>query len=311
MREIAKSLLSARTRYLLRSQYNLLREGGPLRFLTLNAMLIDNAVRRRLHQSSYQMIDALELASTRRSETVFVFGSGYSLNDISEAQWRSIAAHDTFGFTAFIYQHWVRTDFHLIRGGVEHVLQSLPFAEDFCVTLNANPLFADTTFIMQGDFRAMLANQILGRRLLRPGARVYRYKTAPEGGLPTRSLAEGVRHTNGTLCDAVNVAACLGWTNIVLAGVDLYDSRYFWLQPDETLEFDPASGLLKAGSINARGHRPDEVHNTARHGVVEMMGRWRRHLEDERGIRMSVLNPRSLLASVMPTYQFPDEGHPA
>jgi hypothetical protein len=164
---------------------------------------------------------------------------------------------------------------------------------------------------MQGDFRAMLANQILGHRLLRPGARVYRYKTAPESGLPTRSLAEGVRHTAGTLCDAVNVAACLGWTHIVLAGVDLYDSRYFWLQPDETLEFDRASGLLKAGSINTRGHRPDELHNTARNGVVEMMGQWRQHLESERGIRMSVLNPRSLLADVMPTYRFPDEGHPA
>ena len=40
---------------------------------------------------------------------------------------------------------------------------------------------------------------------------------------------EGLRHVGGTLSDAVNAAACLGWTHIVLAGVDLYDSRYFWL----------------------------------------------------------------------------------
>ena len=33
------------------------------------------------------------------------------------------------------------------------------------------------------------------------------------------------------------------------------------------------------------------------------MGRWREHLERERGIRMSVFNPKSLLASVMPVYE--------
>ena len=311
MRAAAKSLMSARARHLLRSQYNFLRERGPVQFATLNAMLLASVVRERLNRPSYRTLDEHQLVSARRSETVFIFGSGYSLNDITAEEWRQIAAHDTFGFTSFIYQHWVRTDFHLIRGGLENVLMSKPFAEDFCRTLNANPLFADTCFVMQGDYRAMFANQILGHRWLRPGARVYRYKTAPEEGLPTHSLAEGVRHTGGTLGDVVNVAACLGWSHIVLVGVDLYDSRYFWLQPDETLEFDPATGLLKAGRVNPRGHRADELHNTARNGVVEMMGQWRTHLERERGIRMSVFNPRSLLAGVMPVYQLAQEGHPA
>lgn len=305
MMDAAKRVVSARTRCALRSQYNFLRERGPLQFVKLNALLIDGAVRERLNRSAYQVLDERQLASVRRSDTVFVFGSGSSLNDITSAQWQHIAGHDTFGFTAFIYQHWVRVDYHLIRGGVENVLMSRPFAEDFCRTLNANPKFADTCFILQGEYRAMFANQILGHRWLRQGARVYRYRTAPEGGLPTSSLQEGVRHTGGTLGDAVNVAACLGWKHIVLVGVDLYDSRYFWLRPDETLEFDSVTGLLKPGTINARGHRPDEVHNTARNGVVEMMDQWRQHLERERGICMSVFNPRSLLADVMPLYRLP------
>jgi hypothetical protein len=297
--------VSTRATDALRWQYNFLRDRGPLEFVKLNALLIDGAVRERLNRSAYQTLDERQLASARRSDTVFVFGSGYSLNDITAEEWRHIAEHDTFGFTAFIYQRWVRTDYHLIRGAVENVLMSRPYARDFCRTLNANPLFAETRFIVQGEYRATFGNQILGRRWLRPGARVYRYRTAPEGPLPTRSLREGVRHTGGTLGDVVNVATCLGWTHIVLAGVDLYDSRYFWLRPDETLEFDPASGLLKPGTMNARGHRPDEIHNTARNGVVQMMERWRVHLERERGIRMSVFNPRSLLADVMPVYRTP------
>lgn len=301
-------MLSARTRYALRSQYNFLRDRGPLDFVRLNALLVDGAVRQRLNRSAYRMLDETQLRAARRSDTVFVFGSGYSLNDITPAQWQQIARHDTFGFTSFIYQQWVRVDFHLIRGGVENVLMSWPFARDFCDTVNANPRFADTCFVLQGEYRAMLANHILGRRWLRPGARVYRYATAPASALPTATLQEGLQHTGGTLGDAVNFAAVLGWTHIVLAGVDLYDSRYFWLPPDQTLEFDPVSQLLKPGRINARGHRPDELHNTARNGIVEIMDRWRRHLETERGIRLSVLNPRSLLKDVMPVYQFPTGG---
>ena len=54
----------------------------------------------------------------RRSETVFVFGSGYSLNEISDAEWQHIAAHDVFGFNAFYHQRWVPANFHLLRGGL-------------------------------------------------------------------------------------------------------------------------------------------------------------------------------------------------
>ena len=123
--------VSARTRYALRWQYNFMRERGPLELVKLNALLIEGAVRERLNRSAYQSLDEQQLMAARRSDTVFVFGSGYSLNDITPAQWQHIAGHDTFGFTSFIYQDWVKVDYHLIRGGVEHVLMSRPFALDF------------------------------------------------------------------------------------------------------------------------------------------------------------------------------------
>ena len=76
--------------------------------------------------------------------------------------------------------------------------------------------------------------------------------------------------------------------------MDLYDSRYFWLRPDETLAFDPVTELLKPGKINLAGRGPNDPHHTAaRNGVVRNMDVWRRHLEG-RGIELSVLNPRSL-----------------
>ncbi len=60
----------------------------------------------------------------------------------------------------------------------------------------------------------------------------------------------------GTLVDAVNVAYCLGWKEIVLVGIDLYDSRYYWLPPDKTLTYDPVDNRVVVGDVNSmRGNR--------------------------------------------------------
>lgn len=300
-RALWRRLLSEGTRHTLHTQARNLRERGAREFAQWQRLLLDAAVRERLQRRRYSYVGVEALRAGRRSDTVFVFGSGYSLNAITPEEWRRIAEHDTFGFTAFIYQQWVRVDYHLLRGGVEGSLRWRAYAEEFCAALNRNPRFSDTMFLMQGDYEAQFCNQVLGYGLLRPGARVYRYRTARGEGPPTADLDAGLRHVGGTLSDAVNAAACLGWRRIVLTGVDLYDSRYFWLPPDKTYELDPATGLLRPGDVNLRGLGAGDMHNTARHGVVRIMGEWRAHLA-ARGIELVVYNPRSLLTEVMPVY---------
>ena len=305
IREAAKKTLPANTRHALRAELSMLRTRGVREFTRWNALLVDAAVRERMVRRRYDAMSEQQLIATKRSDTVFIFGSGASLNDITAAEWAHIAGHDTFGFTAFIYQRWVRVGYHLIRGGIEGSLVWRAYAEDFCNSLNSNPYFDNTILIMQGEYFAMFANQLLGYRLIRPRTRIFRYQTARGEGPPTRSFAEGIRHNAGTLCDSVNVASCMGWKHIVLAGVDLYDARYYWLPPDKTYGVD-AAGLMTPVDVNHRGNRFDEVHNTARNGVVLTMGAWRDHLEREQGISLSVFNPRSLLADVMPVYRVND-----
>ena len=287
------------------SQAWVLRNRGVGHFARLNRLLIDAAIRERLSRNRYQLLTEPQLLGSRQSQTVFIFGSGASLNEIAPQTWAHIAAHDTFGFTAFIYQRWIPVRYHLLRGGIEGSLAWRAYAEDFCATLNANHHFADAILILQGEYSAMFANQILGYHLIRPNTRIFRYRTAYGGDLPTRSLSEGVRHIHGTLTDAVNIAACMGWTQIVLAGVDLYDSRYFWLPPDKTYGVDE-SGLMVPADRTYRGRSVDDRHNTAINGVVQTMAAWHEHLGRERGIQLSVLNPRSLLADVMPIYRVAD-----
>ncbi len=289
----------------LRPQLRQLRTEGPVGFLRWNSILLEAWVRYWLNRHTYEILSEAELRATRKSDRVFVFGSGYSLNDISPAEWQDFEQHDTLGLSGFIYQQWVRVDYHLIRGWVETKDGTFNWRQhttDFVNTLHANRHFQDTIFIMQGEYLAQFCNRLIGYRLLRPGSRVFRYTTARRSGPPTRSLNQGLRHMVATLCDAVNFAYCLGWQEIVLVGVDLYDSRYFWLKPDETLSFDETTGTLAAAEYNVRGLRYDQMHNTARNDIAEIMGQWR-DIFEQNNVHMSVYNPRSLLTQVMPVYQ--------
>jgi hypothetical protein len=298
----ARRLLTPHARWTLRIELEALRDRGPAYFGKWNASLTGSYVRDRRARGFYRILDDGELRATRRSDTVFIFGSGSSLNDIAAAEWAAIAAHDTFGFNHFWHQRWIRTDYHVIRGGMYGEIDVRPQAEKVAAGVKANPLYADTVFLMQDDYLGAFANYIVGRRLLPRGTRIFRYRTKGGPGLPTQSFAEGVRHSPGTLSDVVNAAYLMGWKNIVLAGVDLYDSRYFFLPPDQTLTQDKATGTIAAGKTNAfRGQRFDQPHNTLRGGVVEQMESWAKALEAD-GVHLSVYNPKSLLTSVLPLY---------
>lgn len=282
----------------------MLRADGIGKTLRYNAMLVDAWVRNHANRSHYPLLTQAEAAALRKSDTVFVFGSGASLNEITTAEWTHIARHDVFGFNAFYYQRWADVDFHLLRGGLYGELRWRGYAEEVMGEIRKSPHYRNTVFVMQEEYLAQFCNQLIGYRLLPPVRGVLKYHTdRREGTLPSRDLSDGLRHVAGTLSDAVACAYCLGWRHIVLAGVDLYDSRYFWLPPDKVPTVDRATARVTAAEANALGgNRYSDLHYTLRNGVVELMAEWRRHFAAE-GVQMTVYNPRSLLARELPVYR--------
>jgi hypothetical protein len=303
VRSIAKAMLSPRLRHLARTELNMLRDDGVRKAASYNWMLADAWARNLINRRHYPHLDQQTAAAMRRSDTVFVFGSGYSLNDITDEEWRRIAAHDTFGFNAFYHQRWIDVNFHLLRGGLYGELRWQGFAKEVVGNIARNPHFSNTVFVMQQEFLAQFTNQLIGYRLLPAAKGILRYPTnRDEGRLPSRSIAHGLRHIAGTLSDAVNCAFCLGWSQIVLVGVDLYDSRYFYLPPDQTATVDRERATVTGGPVNVLGgNKVDDRHYTLRNGVVDLMGEWQQFFATF-GVRMSIYNKRSLLAGVLPVY---------
>ncbi|MFQ5934582.1 MAG: hypothetical protein ACE5KI_08075, partial [Dehalococcoidia bacterium] len=153
------------------------------------------------------------------------------------------------------------------------------------------PLYKDSILLVQGGWRAINGNRMIGRRLLPEGARVFRFRNRPRSAYepPSPSFKAGLFHGASTLSDCVNFAYIMGWRRIVLVGVDLYDRRYFWLRDVETRDHDVA-----------RGASHEQRHNSAE-GVIRVLGAWGEVLSQE-GVQLSVYNPRSLLASVLPMF---------
>src|SRR5262249_15937731 len=111
----------------------------PLRFEAWRAF--------RREVRHYHFLSEDELRATRKSDTVFIFGSGASLNDISTDEWRAIEAHDTMGFNWFVRETIVRCDYHLMREvGPSDLHEAVwrPHLTEFFHVARSNPKFAGT-----------------------------------------------------------------------------------------------------------------------------------------------------------------------
>lgn len=247
----------------------------------------------RVASRHYRVLDPSQLLATRRSDTVFIFGSGASLNELTPEEWRTFAEHDTFGFNWFIREDWVRCDYHLIRDIADRDPEGRTTEElrEYFAILRANPHFADTIYLVQKGLRALSGNRAIALRQLPDGSRIFRFRALGGQREPSRDLRRGIARAHATLEDCVNFAYLIGWRRIVLVGVDLYDRRYFWLPPDEARLGDAARGATAA-----------DPHTQATSGQIEQLGEWTRLLRAEE-VSLEVYNPRSLLTRVMPLYR--------
>jgi hypothetical protein len=239
-------------------------------------------VRAALGARAYRTIDERGLRTTKTSDTVFVFGTGRSLLDISREEWASIAAAQTVAFSQFHLNRFVRVDYHLVN----EVHDPAAYGS----SIRANPDYRETIFVVQRGWLAHRANELIGGRHLPEGARLFRYRRSGRARdrLPTTSFRDGLAHGWNSSFDAVNFALLMGWRRIVLVGIDMYDRQHSYLPAGET--------------HHGQGDTPPE--STPFRGVekaVPLYARWRAAAA-ERGAELSVYNPRSALAAVLPVF---------
>jgi hypothetical protein len=264
---------------------------GLYQFIKYELYLLLLTVRLLYSKKYYRFVGQAELSRLIKSDTVFIFGSGYSLNAIRKSEWSEIEKHDIIGFNFHFRQRFSRVDFHILReikGGSnkqisDYAIHDLNEAMD-------HPLYKDTVLLLQNGWYAEDCNELLAKKLLKNTHRLFLYKNIRNSQVPSSDLAAGLTHGPGTITDCINFAYCLGWRKIVLVGVDLYDRRFFWLREDQDRDEDVLNNANRT-----------MIHNTVANGIIDYLSHWRKEL-NAKGIELYVHNPKSLLSEVLPVY---------
>ncbi len=256
-------------------------------------------------KKSYDVVNYGDVVASKKSDKVFIFGSGYSLNSISEEEWKHIDQFDTIGFSGSIYLDKIRQKYLLFRSWTETVEGMTDWENDTREVLDViknNKSLDDTIFFLPRNLSSLFINRIIAEKLWDKKNKIYFYYTDKLGKLPHADVRSGLVHAKGGLCSAISMAVGLGYKEIVLAGVDLYDNRYFWLPYEQTLTWSETEKKLVPGDVTARGLTVNSTHNTVNSGIIDLVQEWDRYCRENLGISMYVYNPKSLLAKVLPVY---------
>ena len=201
--------------------------------------------------------------SRRGSDTLFVLGSGASVGRLDAEDFRRIGAADSIGLNFWLLHDFV-PDFYQFevarsphrRAVFDRMLQQkraayaqVPFLykdiEHHRLDLSATPPEIVANLQVVNKVHLPLRDEAMIHRILRLWTRL---SLTERTGLPIFRRA--------SLSLAVGIGLSMGYSRIVLVGVDLNDSRYFW-------DDDPRY----AGAF---GDRPADVHGsiTTNDGMV-------------------------------------------
>ena len=253
-----------------------------------------------------KIIDVEDIKKGRRKDTIFIMGSGYSINDITKEEWQHIVdVGDTFSFNYFFRGRFVPIKYHIcgeISGAPNYGLilmnsKHKKNIKSYYDELFSNSCYKNTIYFLRYKVDFMrtprpIATWALFFLKAFENKQVYPYRivTLKDAILEPSDNIYSIIHCGATLSDAVNISYILGYKKIVLVGIDLYDRRYFWLGRNVTPEWD-----LK------RGKTYSDIHATA-DNVIKGMAVWNKYLI-KKGVRLYIYNPRSLLNKVLPVYR--------
>jgi hypothetical protein len=245
----------------------------------------------------------LDLCSVKRSDTLFVLASGSSINKISPARWDAIARHDSIGFNFWPIHPFIPNMYFMEAISTDHPHEMF---ELFCRIAHQRAQDYSWVIKVVTELRyALPARRFAGsEEFLGPW---YTLCTFPVAASTQAEFAYGLSYLRSkglfdtagcinvvfkqasTLSSLIALAIRMQYRIIVLCGVDLNDSEYFYQDPvlypaTASLEFSPRNRPHATNS-------PMPWRMTIESVILEM----KRQLLDPAGTQLYVENRSSAL----------------
>jgi len=235
-------------------------------------------------------IDENELLEKKKTDTIIIYGSGYSLHSISESDWTKLKKYDSMGFNWFIWQDWVSPTYEL-AGGIRWDKFSTKLGKtreeahlNYGNRVKNNPHLYSKTIFLVTELQSQYLKGFLPYEFIIENIDFWE--------LDDLRFTYVVYETSYTIC-ALQFSIKMGYKNAIYVGVDLYDYRYFFLGKDETRRV--ATGCI-------RRNRPPKYKspdiNATHIGKPKINGMFIKHPEIFDYINVYSYNPKSLLLEI-------------
>lgn len=249
-----------------------------------------------------------ECQRLKKSDTIFILGSGSSINDITSFEWDFIQKHDTFGFN-FWHIHEFIPDFYSFEFS-EH-----ENAERFSVKVhNLNNLtnkYSNTKIICKSEnicdlekieqhLSFDLKNKLFYFFTFTNSYRFYETLSLLNkiGIFKKRNTFKYAYYARGSVVFAIHFALVMGYRKIVLCGVDLNNANYFY---EDARYINPMFKIPPRGhSGNIHKTNDPERHELTMEKIIYFLNE---KLIKPRGVNLYIYSKESALYPVLPIYQ--------
>ncbi len=258
---------------------------------------------------SDQFINYNHLKNCKKSNKLFIIGSGASINEINDETWEKISKHDTLGFNGSFHLKKVNITYHILRAGQEDpsieeedkIEHELEYAKYLIEKINSNVFYSKTIFLFSRGISQHFTNLLIGFKLWKSNS-IFQYNTNKIFSYPRGNLSLGLIHRKGTLIDAISFGFHMGYQEIILLGIDLYNNHYFWADKNKTISYDKTLKKEVSTHITLRGVKASDTHNTFKNGIVNYIGNLKDYFESK-NVKLFVFNPKSLLKKHLSVYK--------
>jgi len=216
----------------------------------------------KIYRSTNQLDD---LRNEKSSNTLAILGSGGSINEISEKEWDFISSIDSLALNWWgVYHDFVPSFYQWEAPGddlTEFWIEEMNKKRDLYANQNVTLIFDPERMYGMKENVAEILDKIdpsLFSSLVDIRLAIY-YSQKNSGfgpevkfAFPTLPFTNRLLHSRGSLSQAIAIGAHMGYDDIILFGVDLNNSEYFF-------STDP-----KSHKSTDQGKDPEENHATAK-----------------------------------------------
>lgn len=221
------------------------REGGmrlpfPLYFAAHHAdgRIDSRRVSAAGRDRAFKPLSTLDVSRHRTSSTLFILGSGASINRMTSAQWDRIRAHDSMGVSFWPLHEFVPT-YLCLEGPPPDRADAL-----YGLLEARADEYAGVPIITKGGAQrfekdrfppALRPNLYYSRQMVVPGRSEAEFRRSLRWLMALRLLDPGreldeVPMTRSSLTYTLFIAAAMGYRTIVLCGIDLKSTGYFYAE---------------------------------------------------------------------------------